>query len=142
MRLVRAAAHRAAAPGRRPCGRDIRNTVDTSAPVGCQSRRRSGWPARCRPGARSRDIYDFAQGAFREAGYDAALNLVGHSVGPWWHQQAPFIVRDAEDILEEGMVIALEPHADFWHLQDLVLISGPRGARMTRVLSILGLSFI
>ncbi|MFP6890428.1 MAG: Xaa-Pro peptidase family protein [Nitrospinota bacterium] len=83
-----------------------------------------GTVARCRPGARAGDIYDFAQGAFREAGYDATLNLVGHGVGPWWHQQAPFIVRDAEDTLEEGMVIALEPHADFWHLQDMVLIAG------------------
>ena len=69
-------------------------------------------------------IYDFAQEAFREAGYDAQLNLVGHSAGPWWHQQEPFIVRKAEDAIEEGMVLALEPHADFWHLQDMVYVTG------------------
>jgi len=82
-----------------------------------------GTIAQCCPGTRTGDIFDFAQGAFHEAGYDSELNLVGHSVGPWWHQQAPFIVRDARDILEEGMVIALEPHADFWHLQDMILIA-------------------
>ncbi len=83
----------------------------------------------CLPGAKAAAIYDFAQAAFREAGYDAQLNLVGHSVGPWWHQQEPYIVRNAEHVIEEGMVLALEPHADFWHLQDMVYVTG-KGPRL------------
>ena len=78
---------------------------------------------RCRPGARAGDLYDFASGAFRQKGYKARLNIVGHSVGAWWHQQEPHMVPGCDTRLETGMVIALEPHADFWHIQDMVLIT-------------------
>jgi Xaa-Pro aminopeptidase len=45
--------------------------------------------------------------------------LAGHSVGAWWHQQEPVISRDHPRCLEEGMVIAMEPHVDHWHIQDM-----------------------
>lgn len=79
---------------------------------------------RCRPGARSNELYAFASEAFRKKGYKGRLNIVGHSVGAWWHQQDPHMVPGCATPLETGMVIALEPHADFWHIQDMVLVTG------------------
>ena len=49
--------------------------------------------------------------------------LIGHGVGAWWHQQEPILRRKSELVLEEGMVLALEPHVNFWHLQDMVLVT-------------------
>jgi Xaa-Pro aminopeptidase len=49
--------------------------------------------------------------------------LIGHGVGPWWHQQEPILRRKSPHILEEGMVLALEPHVNFWHVQDMVLVT-------------------
>jgi Xaa-Pro aminopeptidase len=48
-------------------------------------------------------------------------------VGAWWHQQEPVISRDNPRRLEEGMVIAMEPHVDHWHIQDMFVIraNGP-----------------
>jgi Xaa-Pro aminopeptidase len=48
--------------------------------------------------------------------------LAGHSVGAWWHQQEPVISRDHPRRLEEGMVIAMEPHVDHWNIQDMFVI--------------------
>jgi Xaa-Pro aminopeptidase len=54
--------------------------------------------------------------------------LAGHSVGCWWHQQEPIIRRGNPWRLEQGMVIAMEPHVNHWHIQDLFLITanGPQ----------------
>ena len=54
--------------------------------------------------------------------------LAGHSVGAWWHQQEPVISCDNPRRLEEGMVIAMEPHVDHWHIQDMFVIGaeGPQ----------------
>jgi Xaa-Pro aminopeptidase len=49
--------------------------------------------------------------------------LAGHSVGAWWHQQEPVISRGNPRRLEEGMVIAMEPHVDHWHIQDMFRVS-------------------
>lgn len=49
--------------------------------------------------------------------------LIGHSVGTWWHQQEPSLRRKSGHVLEEGMVLALEPHVNFWHVQDMVLVT-------------------
>lgn len=78
---------------------------------------------RCRPGAKSSDLYAYASERFRDKGYKQRLNIVGHSVGAWWHQQEPHMVPGCHTPLESGMVVALEPHADFWHIQDMVLIT-------------------
>ena len=65
-----------------------------------------------------RDIYHFVNDAFHEAGFDGNVALAGHGVGAWWHQQEPYMVPSSERVLEEGMVVALEPHiGPCWHLQ-------------------------
>ena len=83
----------------------------------------------CRAGVKASTIHAFAAGQFREHGYHDRVSLVGHSVGPWWHQQEPYIVSTCDDPLEAGMVLALEPHVGSWHLQDLVLVT-PEGPQL------------
>lgn len=82
---------------------------------------------RCRPGARAGDIYEFVVDEFKKHGWEYKTALVGHGVGAWWHQQEPVLARGSNIVLEEGMVLALEPHRDYWHLQDMVVVrkNGP-----------------
>jgi Xaa-Pro aminopeptidase len=59
---------------------------------------------------------------FEAAGMAYKSMLAGHSVGAWWHQQEPVIARGNPRVLEEGMVIAMEPHVNHWHIQDMFVI--------------------
>jgi Xaa-Pro aminopeptidase len=77
---------------------------------------------RCRPGVRAGDVYEFVVKEFANHGWDYTTSLVGHGVGCWWHQQEPVLARGSEIVLEEGMVLALEPHRDYWHIQDMVVV--------------------
>ena len=83
---------------------------------------------RCRVGVKASSIHHFAQSKFREHGYADRLYLVGHSVGPWFHQQEPYFVPSCHVELEEGMVLAVEPFLRYWHLQDMIHVTrdGPR----------------
>lgn len=83
----------------------------------------------CRVGIKASAIHAFAEQQFRQHGYSARISLVGHSVGPWWHQQEPYLVPTCHQELEAGMVLALEPHVNYWHLQDLIEIT-PEGPNL------------
>lgn len=78
---------------------------------------------RCRAGVRVNDLWAFTMGEYRKAGWPDHHMLIGHSVGPWWHQQEPILRRASPHVLEPGMVLALEPHVNLWHLQDMVLVT-------------------
>ena len=78
---------------------------------------------RCVPGASTSDIYHFANDPFHAAGFQGNVALAGHGVGAWWHQQEPYMVPSSSRVLEVGMVVALEPHIGYWHLQDMVLVT-------------------
>jgi Xaa-Pro aminopeptidase len=78
---------------------------------------------RCRAGAKVDDLWHFTMGEYRKAGWPDNHMLIGHGVGAWWHQQEPILRRKSEQLLEPGMVLALEPHVNFWHVQDLVLVT-------------------
>ena len=78
----------------------------------------------CRVGVKASAIYQFAANKYAEHGHKDRLSLVGHGVGAWWHQQEPYIVSNSHQQLEEGMVLAMEPHVGYWHLQDMILITG------------------
>ncbi|MFM9889013.1 MAG: M24 family metallopeptidase [Burkholderiales bacterium] len=78
---------------------------------------------RCRAGENVHDLWAFTMGEYRKAGWPDHHMLIGHGVGAWWHQQEPILRRKSEHALEEGMVLALEPHVNFWHLQDMVLVT-------------------
>jgi Xaa-Pro aminopeptidase len=77
---------------------------------------------RCRPGVAAGDVYAFVVEAFADIGVTYGSMLAGHGVGCWWHQQEPVIARGNRTLLEEGMVIAMEPHVDHWHIQDMILV--------------------
>ncbi|MEH2471014.1 Xaa-Pro aminopeptidase [Nitrobacteraceae bacterium AZCC 2161] len=79
------------------------------------------------PGRAAGEVYQFVVERFAAIGVTYKSMLAGHSVGAWWHQQEPVISRDNPRQLEEGMVIAMEPHVDHWHIQDVFVIraNGP-----------------
>lgn len=79
-----------------------------------------------RPGRTAGEVYDSVVGHFAAKGLQYHSMLAGHSVGCWWHQQEPVISRGNPRVLEEGMVIAMEPHIDHWHIQDMILLR-PKG---------------
>ncbi|WP_284944241.1 M24 family metallopeptidase [Acidisoma cladoniae] len=74
------------------------------------------------PGVTAGAIYQCVKDRFAEVGMPYNSILAGHSVGCWWHQQEPMISRDNARVLEEGMVIAMEPFVNHWHIQDMLLI--------------------
>jgi len=78
---------------------------------------------RCRAGVRVHDLWQATMNDFKKAGWPDHHMLIGHSVGPWWHQQEPILRRKSDLVLEERMVLALEPHVNFWHVQDMVLVT-------------------
>jgi Xaa-Pro aminopeptidase len=75
------------------------------------------------PGRTAGEVYQFIVERFADAGMTYISMLAGHSVGAWWHQQEPVISRGNPRRLEEGMVIAMEPHVDHWHIQDMFRVS-------------------
>ena len=79
---------------------------------------------KCRPGASVHALWEFTMGEYRKAGWPDHHMLIGHGVGCWWHQQEPILRRESDHVLEEGMVLALEPHVNFWHVQDMILVTG------------------
>ena len=59
---------------------------------------------------------------FSKKGIDYTASLVGHGMGPWFHQQEPVLRRSSDIVLEKGMILAIEPQRLHWHLQDLILV--------------------
>jgi Xaa-Pro aminopeptidase len=84
---------------------------------------------RCQPGVRSGDVFEFVVQEFNKQGWDYKPMLVGHGVGSWWHQQEPIMSRDSDIVLEEGMVLAIEPHRGHWHIQDMIVV-GNKGPQL------------
>jgi Xaa-Pro aminopeptidase len=78
------------------------------------------------PGVAVGELYDIVAQEFAQIGWTYEAGLVGHSVGPWWHQQEPIFCRGGWQVLEPGMVVALEPYMAHWHCQDLFLITEHR----------------
>jgi Xaa-Pro aminopeptidase len=81
---------------------------------------------RIRPGAVVGDLYDCVVQEFDKRGLKYASLLIGHSVGPWFHQQEPVLRRGSTIALAEGMVLALEPYHGSYHIQDMVHVTSDR----------------
>jgi len=81
-----------------------------------------------KPGRSAGEVYDFVVKRFAKEGLDYHHMIAGHSVGAWWHQQEPVISRGNPRLLEDGMVIAMEPHLGHWHIQDMWVVrpGGPQ----------------
>ena len=77
---------------------------------------------RCRAGVTAGEIYGFAFAEFKKKGIDYPASLVGHGIGPWFHQQEPVLRKASDIVLEKGMMLAVEPQRLHWHLQDVILV--------------------
>jgi Xaa-Pro aminopeptidase len=77
---------------------------------------------RCRVGVTAGEIYSFVVDEFKKNNVDYTASLVGHGMGPWFHQQEPVLRRDSEIAIEESMILAVEPQRLHWHIQDLIVI--------------------
>jgi Xaa-Pro aminopeptidase len=77
---------------------------------------------RCRAGVTAGEIYSFVVDEFKKNNIEYTASLVGHGMGPWFHQQEPVLRRESEIEIEEGMILAVEPQRLHWHLQDLIVI--------------------
>ncbi|MBM3516919.1 MAG: aminopeptidase P family protein [Alphaproteobacteria bacterium] len=80
-----------------------------------------------RPGTTAGEVFAFVAERFGARYRPYHSMLAGHGVGAWWHQQEPVIARDNPIRLEEGMVIAMEPHVDHWHIQDMFVVRAGGG---------------
>jgi Xaa-Pro aminopeptidase len=77
---------------------------------------------KCRPGVTAGELYAYVVNEFKKSGIDYTASLVGHGMGPWFHQQEPVLRKDSNIVIEKGMILAVEPQRQHWHLQDLILI--------------------
>jgi Xaa-Pro aminopeptidase len=77
---------------------------------------------RCTAGRTAGDVFRFVVDEFRKWGIDYPASLVGHSMGCWFHQQEPVLRQGSETVLEDGMILAIEPQRLHWHIQDLIVI--------------------
>jgi Xaa-Pro aminopeptidase len=80
---------------------------------------------RCVPGTHVGELFKFTAAEFKKHGWDyrSGSGLMGHGVGAWWHQQEPILFPGSNTVLEEGMVLALEPHPIMYiHIQDMVVV--------------------
>jgi Xaa-Pro aminopeptidase len=79
-----------------------------------------------RPGAVGGQIHRAIRDLLESRHWETNPPISGHGIGTWFHQQRPFLVESSMDVLQAGMVVALEPISGHWHLQDEYLITdGP-----------------
>jgi Xaa-Pro aminopeptidase len=76
-----------------------------------------------RPGAVVGALYELVVREFERRNLKYGSLLIGHSVGPWFHQQEPIMRRDSKFVLEQDMVLALEPYYESYHIQDMVHVN-------------------
>jgi len=92
-----------------------------------------------RPGATGGEIHRSIGEMFKRGGWPPGPAISGHGVGVWFHQQRPLLVVGSRDLLEAGMVIALEPISGHWHLQDEYLITDQGPQRISDLFDLDGL---
>lgn len=61
-----------------------------------------------KPGALASDIFKYADNRLREEGYGGLPHHAGHGLVHSWCE-APHLVEDSQDVLEEDMLVAFEP---------------------------------
>lgn len=62
-----------------------------------------------RPGAVSGTLHEICENAFKRLGYAGQMpHYLGHGIGLYIHEP-PFLAPGSRDILQEGMVVAVEP---------------------------------
>lgn len=91
--------------------------------------------AAARPGIRAQDLFQRCKEAFESRGLELKVPHIGHSLGLGLHE-APILHPFNDTVLEEGMVLAIEPvhrlaDGTIFHVEDLVEIT----ANGSRILS-------
>jgi len=81
-----------------------------------------------RPGISTRALWEIFEREFAAAGLKVVNRFIGHSLGISVHEE-PFIGRDRDVPLAEGMVLAVEPVFKVpgelgFHLEDVVVVTG------------------
>jgi Xaa-Pro aminopeptidase len=84
-----------------------------------------------RAGVSGGQIHRSIQDVFKSRGWESGPAISGHGIGLWFHQQPPLLVEGSTDMLEEGMVVAIEPISGHWHLQDEYLITDGAPQRLS-----------
>ena len=78
-----------------------------------------------RPGARTGQIWSQFLDHFQSMGLEPGINFLGHGIGLTLHEE-PFISRYHDYVIEEGMVLAIEPvyftETMGFHLEDEVIV--------------------
>ena len=77
---------------------------------------------RCTAGRTAGEVFQYVVDEFSKRGIEYPASLVGHSMGSWFHQQEPVLRQGSETMLEDGMLLAIEPQRLHWHIQDLIVI--------------------
>jgi len=73
---------------------------------------------------------------FESNGWKAGPAISGHGIGVWFHQQHPFLVEGSTDVLQPGMVVAIEPISGHWHVQDEYVITDGSPLRISATFDI------
>jgi Xaa-Pro aminopeptidase len=61
-----------------------------------------------RPGTVAGDIFRYVDGRLKEEGYEGLVHHAGHGLGSSWYEK-PYFIAESETVLEENMLVALEP---------------------------------
>ena len=89
-----------------------------------------------RPGMLGKEVDAVARGVIEKAGYGENFNhQLGHGIGLQFHE-APWLHPASEDVLEPGMVVAMEPaiYIEGWggfRIEDNILITEQGGENIT-----------
>ncbi len=89
--------------------------------------------AAARPGMQAKELFFFCKEAFERQGLSLNLPHIGHSMGLGLHEN-PILNPFNETVLEEGMVLAIEPvhrldGGPILHVEDLIEVT-PNGGRV------------
>jgi Xaa-Pro aminopeptidase len=84
-----------------------------------------------RAGATGGAIHVAIGDLFEQAGWERGPAISGHGIGVWFHQQHPMLVPGSPDLLQPGMVVAIEPISGHWHVQDEYLITDGEPVRIS-----------
>jgi Xaa-Pro aminopeptidase len=90
--------------------------------------------AAIRPGVVARDLWDTFVREFARHDMKPAIRFLGHGLGLSLHEE-PFIAAHSEMVLEEGMVLAIEPIYRIgeigFHLEDNLIVTADGVENMT-----------
>ncbi len=86
------------------------------------------------PGVQAREVWETFVRAFERRGLEPAIRFLGHGLGLSLHEE-PFIAAHSETVLEEGMVLAIEPiyrrGESGFHLEDNLIVTATGVENMT-----------